>query len=307
MTTAQVLEEGAATSMMPPICSLPPPSSSLISEIRELYKKRDGEMRLCGNIVRDIKSQCRRAVGFSTMADESTRAELMKRASAVCVEVMSGAPASEASIAVTLICETQLSLLPLVEEKQKATEKQIGAAVKRLPIATFVEETPGFGLLGLTQIIGEAGDLANYANPAKLWKRMGVGLISTGEAQRRFKDAAKANEAGYSPKRRSVMFVIGDSMLKAKGPYRDLYLQRLAVEHAKAVSEGLIPATTTAATVNSWKERGLPALTKVKKIDPDIHRGAGHMAKRAQRYMEKRLLRNLWRAWRSQEGEPIAQ
>ena len=44
---------------------------------------------------------------------------------------------------------------------------------KRLPVADWVEFIHGVGLKGLALIIGEAGPLDNYANPQKLWKRLG--------------------------------------------------------------------------------------------------------------------------------------
>ena len=58
----------------------------------------------------------------------------------------------------------------------------------------------------------------------------------------------------------------------------------------------MIPATTTAATVKSWAALGLN-LEKVSKINPKIHRSAGHMNSRALRVMEKRILKDLREAW----------
>ena len=126
--------------------------------------------------------------------------------------------------------------------------------------------TRGFGFLGLAQIIGEAGDLANYANPAKLWRRMGLAPFG-GKSPSMWRregglTAGDWENIGYSPRRRSVMFVLGDSMIKASGPYRELYLGRKAQEIAKA---------------------------------PDLPAMAHH--RRAQRYMEKRLLLELWKSW----------
>ena len=125
---------------------------------------------------------------------------------------------------------------------------------------------------------------------------MGLAVINGGRQRRVSGDEALLH--GYSPERRSIMWNIGASLIKQQGPWRDLYLARLATEHQKALDEGLIPATSTKATVDSWAKRGLPELTKVTKITA-AHRSAGHMNNRAQRYIEKRLLRDLWRAWRA--------
>jgi len=71
-------------------------------------------------------------------------------------------------------------------------------------------------------------------------------------------------EHGYSPKRRSRMWNIGDALIKgnADGIYRATYLKRKEYELARN-----------------------PEMPKI------------HAHRRAQRYMEKRLLRDLWRAW----------
>ena len=73
------------------------------------------------------------------------------------------------------------------EVREETKYEHMMAFAKALPVASFVEETRGFGYLGLAQIVAEAGDLSNYANPAKLWKRFGLAVID-GRAQRRVAD-----------------------------------------------------------------------------------------------------------------------
>jgi hypothetical protein len=165
-----------------------------------------------------------------------------------------------------------LATLPLHEARQVVhagrlkPERQMARLAKQLPVWAWVESVHGFGAVGLAQIVGEAGDLSKYSNPAKLWKRMGLAVIN-GESQRR-KAGAAALEHGYNPIRRSIMYCIGDSLIKKQNAYRDLYLDRKQYEMEK-----------------------LPEGTKLL-----WHR-------RAQRYMEKRLLRDLWRAWRDSGPE----
>lgn len=149
----------------------------------------------------------------------------------------------------------------VLKTERLAAERQCQKAAKKLPVWPFVEAINGFGPLGLAQIIGETGDLSLYSNPAKVWKRMGLAVID-GRAQRRVA-GADALKHGYNPVRRAIMFCIGDSLLKKQNSYRELYLERKKYEEQK-VPDG---------TKMLW------------------HR-------RAQRYVEKRLLRDLWRAWR---------
>lgn len=163
-------------------------------------------------------------------------------------------------------------------------EREMQKAAKAHPVyQKLVEPINGFGALGFAQIIGEAGDLSNYSNPAKLWKRMGLGLVGNVRQGKRT-DAAEALAHGYSPRRRSVMFVIGDSLLKRQNEYKVLYDARKQYEIEKAQAAGL--------EVRPAK-KGDP-------FDQDAHgfRSMMKIHRRSCRYVEKRLLRDLWRAWR---------
>lgn len=153
-----------------------------------------------------------------------------------------------------------------VKAERRAVERQIVKLAKQLPVWSWVAGVRGVGALGLGLIVGEAQDLARYANPGKLWKRLGMAVMDDGKAQRRIADAEKAVAAGYCPRRRSLMHVIGDSLIKqngAVGYYKVLYNERKAYELARA-----------------------PEMPKI------------HAHKRAMRYMEKRFLLHLWQAWK---------
>ena len=57
---------------------------------------------------------------------------------------------------------------------KETNEKNLVALARELHVAPWVEAIPGAGLLGLALIVAEAGAaLDNYANPEKLWKRLG--------------------------------------------------------------------------------------------------------------------------------------
>lgn len=185
-------------------------------------------------------------------------------------------------------------------------EKAMRKLARQLPVWEWAKDIRGFSDLGLAIIVAEAGNLADYPKKGHLWKRLGVAVIGSGDGDDDVRQGGLAKTAraedwithGYSRNRRSRMWVIGEGLVKNGAHYREIYLDRLATEHAKTRAEGLIPATSTAQTVESWAARNLPPLEKVSKIDPKQHRSAGHMARRAQRYMEKQLLRDLWVAWR---------
>jgi hypothetical protein len=155
---------------------------------------------------------------------------------------------------------------------------------KELPVwGAFGEEVKGFGPRSLAVIVGDAGNLANYATVAKLWKRMGMAVFD-GVRQGGLSKTASAEDwlrHGYSARRRSQMFVIGDVLVKNQGRYREIYLARKVYERelAEAIGLTVVPAAK------------IPAKAK------DQFRSEGHVHKRAQRYMEKALLRDLWCAW----------
>ena len=59
------------------------------------------------------------------------------------------------------------------DAKRAAAERAMEKAVKELPVYAWSESVRGSGALGLATIVAEAGDLAMYDGPAKLWKRLG--------------------------------------------------------------------------------------------------------------------------------------
>lgn len=107
-----------------------------------------------------------------------------------------------------------------------------------MPISLPWVEMPeqrGFGIESLATIIGETGDLGNYPNPGNLWARMGCapfqsnGKAFMGATWKAGKEGKLSGEEwtqfGYSPRRRSVAYVIGENLVKqnATGPYRARY------------------------------------------------------------------------------------
>lgn len=170
-------------------------------------------------------------------------------------------------IAVAMFCEESLPLMAPTETRLKAIEKELASLASQLPVWTFIESIRGCGALGLALMIGATGDLSNYANPGKLWKRMGLALVGN-ERQRKCADVEKALAHGYNPRRRALMYMVGESLFMLNGEagyYRQLCNARKA---------------HTAITHPEWtpKHRHMDGL----------------------RYMEKRLLRHLWQVWKRQ-------
>lgn len=171
-----------------------------------------------------------------------------------------------------------------IETVEKAALKRMEKLAETLPVWNdFGKSVRGFGSGSLATIIAETGDLSNYSSIAKVWKRLGLAVM--GDVRQGGLPKGSGADAwiahGYSPTRRSLIWNIGDTMIKAQvrrekdaagedtgaryalGPYGESYLARKTYELAR---------------------------------DPEMQPAKAH--RRAQRYMEKRLLKHIWQAWR---------
>lgn len=214
-----------------------------VAVIRELYRRRQDLLNAEGALSRQIN----RIVARTLQKPKPTVEEVKEHAPAVLMDMR------------------------MVPHKAKlAYERQITKMVEALPVwREWGAQVRGFGPLSMGAIIGEAGNLSDFDNPAKLWKFMGMALID-GERQRKCADKEKAIRHGYCPRRRSVMFVMGENLIRAGGDYKALYDARKVHEQQTVEASG-------------------------------VERSKMHIHLRAKRYIEKRLLRDLWRAWRDQE------
>jgi hypothetical protein len=180
----------------------------------------------------------------------------------------------------TLI-DDELRPLVLTTEQSRAAwdsirdgaEDQMRSLAESLPVFEWVKGIRGFAALGLSIIVAESGDLSGYANPSRLWKRLGLAPQSCYTMTTKSGDTANA----IPRQRRSAIWTIGDSLIKGNrdGVYRKLYLDRKVYELART-------------------DDGKP-------------KSPMHAHRRAQRYMEKRLIKDLWRAWREAEGHGFNQ
>jgi hypothetical protein len=197
---------------------------------------------------------------------------------------------------ISVICKSQPSIEQW-EGEIKSIENQMIQLAQQLPVATWVESVPGFGLKSLACLIGETGDLANYNGPAQVWKRLGLAPRWAYRVETKSGD-----EATLVPKRRrSVSWVVFDSLYRTNkardGYYARVYLDRKAREIQKAHEEGLQVVASSKSIADSWEAAGLERpLTSKNGLDGKV-RTCGHIERRAKRYAEKRLIRDLWRQW----------
>lgn len=246
-----------------------------VAEIRAWHRERCYAMEQRKRSNASLGAYLRTALGWRKDLPESDRKRIQRRANDLidCGEKVARGKEHELHDTEEFqrFCNAIMAAIasrkPWDDIEGQAT-KALEKLARGLPVWPFAERVRGFGAVSLAVIIGEAGDLSNYATKSKLWKRMGLAVID-GVRQGGLPKGSSAErwiEHGYSPVRRSRMFVVGDCLIKTNrdGPYRRAYDERKAYELAKA---------------------------------PEMKPIQAH--RRAQRYMEKRLLRDLWQAWRA--------
>lgn len=219
-----------------------------------------------------LHDQHRRAVDFM-----SARCRLELQMKSVCRRMCNGdkdagaalykqAKDGEAAQAAVYLAPFFAAHAQLADEEAQSV-KAMNKMAACLPVAAWFDGIKGLGAVSVARIVAELGDPGAYGNPAKCWKRLGLAVFNgmrqghvakeiTGDER-----AAEFQRHGYNPRRRSIVYVAVESLLRAPGPYKDLYDQR--------------------------KEYELPRVeTKM------------HAHRRAQRYVAKRVILDLWKAWR---------
>jgi hypothetical protein len=253
--------------------------SDIVDEIRAFHRQRCYMMACRQRADHALGAFIRTQLGWSLRLSKAEREQIERRARLLIAD-----PASSPFEAV--ITASQAAAEPFAKVERQCLRKMTRRA-EILPVwEAFGRDIRGFGAGSLAVIVGEAGDLDSYATHSRLWKRMGLAVID-GVRQGGLRSSAGREQwitHGYSPIRRSRMWNIGDSLIKGnrEGRYRGVYLARKDYERARATMAGLTVAPAAK----------IPAKRR------DEFMSEIHVHLRAQRYMEKRLLRDLWRAWR---------
>jgi hypothetical protein len=241
----------------------PADHSHTIATLRELHRKRQDFHRSEKSLTLQVKAICRRlCAGDKDEADKLYTA------------MSKGAEDALAMMAKEWT-EPFIQARSILEGNRKQVEKDMAKVAKTLPVAEWVEGVKGFGIGSLAAVIGEAGDLSNYPTHSHLWKRLGLAVIDGG--RQRMVPGADALVHGYSPSRRSVIWNIGQCVLKAQSQRVD-----------KETGEVKVEAGEYRKLYDARKEYEMGRVeTK------------GHAHNRATRHVEKKLMRDLWKAWRA--------
>ncbi len=238
---------------------------------RQVQHRRMMRMRIrCEN---DGIAYAARMMGYSSTLTEGERSKFFDKARAIFESIRTGKSFESGlsplhDLELKLYCGIAADVGTRYRAAESEIEREIESLAKQLPVAPFVDAIKGVTAKGLGHIIGETGDLSRYSGPAKVWKRLGLAPYNgkAGSTWRR-EGGLSADEwtvLGYVSSRRSVMYVVGDPMMKTNdGKYRAKYDARRA---------------HTAVTHPDWTK--------------------GHSHLDGMRIMVKELVKDLWRAWR---------
>lgn len=191
------------------------------------------------------------------------------------------------------------------DDDLKKVERDLTKLAKKLPVAAFVDEVPGFGFGSLAAIVGEAGDIGAYRTVSGLWKRMGLAVID-GNRQRKVSNEEEALIHGYSPQRRSWMWNAGNGLIGGMGhgkrplvgedidnrddwtEWERMFVRRLRHEAARD-PEGMGRPPAEDPKTGNMRESF-----------------SAHAAARSKRYVEKKFLIRLYAEWKRASATNVA-
>lgn len=142
-----------------------------IEQIKTHHRRRRNAIKFQQKLDRALESLVR--VNFTDWkpdADEKSR----KKANLEVMRLIKEARNGEGKIPgiVEFVKSVDAGRSPFDEIRDDA-DRQIKKLAKGLPTAAWIQANPGTDLPGLATIIAETGDLSNYPNVAKVWKRLG--------------------------------------------------------------------------------------------------------------------------------------
>jgi hypothetical protein len=265
-------------------------TQEICDQLRELQQQHVASKKAVQRIDLQCRAMARCILGWTFDMSESDRKKLNAKATAIVKSIRTGKPApkgyEEETQRLTVFVRAMQAAIEPLEKYRTSITKQMRALASQLPVAEWADAQAGFSCFGVALIVGEAGNLSDYPTVSKLWKRLGLAVLDGCRQGNPGKDASAEMwiAHGYCRRRRSTMWNIGDALVKQGNGYRDLYLLRKEIECEKVGEDH-------------------PTICR-RGPDPETGRMrySMHCNRRAQRYMEKRLLRDLWQEWKMAES-----
>ncbi len=219
-----------------------PTIGATCTAIQELQVRRVFYIRRINMMDNAMRALVRRLLGWRWEIPEAERSKINARAARIVAALQSGKPLKDDDQRIGDAVRGDVMTVVAARTPLVAARDDVESAMRKMaqsmPVWAWGKDIAGFGPLGLAVIIGEAGDLSNYATVSRLWKRLGLAVIN-GERQRKKASAEDAIAHGYNPRRRAeVWSCVGDPLFKHQsarvdketglvlrdpGPYRIVY------------------------------------------------------------------------------------
>lgn len=218
-------------------------TARISAELQCLQRQRAWHLKTRNMVTNRLQATVAGTLGYNASMKEADRRKLFIEAGQRIKEIVAGTVKTD----IDGLVLTTATAIEGFDRMKTQLEKEMVKLAKQLPVKPWVEhhDRRGFGPLFLAIVIGETGDLANYANPGKVWRRLGLapwsfdGKTLMGATWRGGKSgklpASEWEAFGYSPRRRSISYLIGEGIVKqnAEGPYRRRYDETKAAYKAK--------------------------------------------------------------------------
>ena len=266
-------------------------TAEALAELSELARQRRALIKVGTATTNRIGGYLRGALGWRADLPEKEREIVVKRAQRIIAHVTKdkALPKDDKAVADAwrgTILATYASLAPLAKARS-VVEHRMERLARGLPSYAFVKAVAGFGDLGFAVIMARCcgrtlAGLADFPSPEHMWKRLGMEPPTDDQQERMI--GAKARSEIFSS--------LYDSMLRAQwaaekdgipahpiGPYGEVYGAAKARYMQRVADTADLPM----------------------RIDGKRNKDkwiAARADRAARRYMAKRVLRNLWRAWR---------
>jgi len=307
------------------------PVAAISAQLVILQRKRSVILKSRNMQANRLQAIVAGTLGYSSGMPEKERRAKFVEASKVIKAIADGKPMDHPMKEVIQVTLTGINAF---NNMKAGLEKEMVKFAKQLPVAKWVQkpEQRGFGLLFLAIVIGETGDLFNYSNPGKVWRRLGCapwefgGKVHMGASWRMGKDKLPAEEwskFGYSPRRRSIAYLIGEGIVKQNtlengGGICDAETEKKSAPAANHVGELVGASEETAADVDELGSDDVDEST----AETEIHNGRIpgpyrrrydetkaafkashtdvtdlHAHRHGMLLATKRLLRELWIEW----------
>lgn len=198
------------------------------------------------------------------------------------------------------------NLVARLEDIEDDIFRQMKSGVKEHPAWPWLDGVKGMGPTLSTKIIGLIGDISKFDTVSKLWSFSGYGL-KDGARQR----PIKGEKLSYNRRLKTAVYLAGDSFIKSRSPYRDLYDDaKLRYRESKQIQPlhsytGTGEVLPDRETVSGKKEWDAMISAANKAAGEEAVWSDGHVDNASRRVMVKMFLSHLWEVWREAEGLPV--